>query len=385
MFPHPFAPFLSRPRPQRSHFSAICADFCERRRGIRRPGGRTPPAFALIRGISGSPRTHVQLADLAARQYGVVSRAQLDSLGYSDDAIDGATAIGRLHRVHQTVFAVGHAGLSRHGKSLAAVLARGEGAVLSFQSAAWLWGIEGTLDLPVEVSVSWRGHHRDKLRVHHCPALRDEDTTIFERVPVTAVPRTLLDLASAVKPRRLERALDRAERLDLLDLDAVDRLLAALPTHPSRGKLTRVIDVHREPAFARSRGEKRFLQLLREAGLPRPHVNTWVEGYEVDLYFERERFAVELDSWDAHKTRRSFAEDRKRQEDLMMVGIEMIRITGTRLAREPEQVAQRLAFLLGRRRDELERLEITDHVPGVRRDPPPARITANARKQAGGR
>jgi very-short-patch-repair endonuclease len=332
--------------------------------------------------MDGSPRTHRELAELAARQYGVVSRAQLDLLGYSDDAIDGATSIGRLYRVHQTVFAVGHAGLSRHGKSLAAVLARGETAVLSFQSAAWLWGIEATLDLPVEVSVSWRGHRRDKLRVHHCPALRDEDTTIYERIPVTAVPRTLLDLASTVKPRRLERALDRAERLDLLDIDAVDRLLAALPTHPSRGTLQRTIDIHRESGSARSRGEERMLRLLRDAGLPRPHLNTWVESYEVDLYFERERFAVELDSWDAHKTRRSFAEDRKRQEDLLLAGIEMVRITGTRLAREPEQVAERLGILLGRRRDELARLKMTEHVPSVRRDPAISRISANAGKRA---
>jgi very-short-patch-repair endonuclease len=306
--------------------------------------------------MSGSLRTHQQLAELAAGQYGVVSRRQLEGLGYSGDSIDGATSTRRLHQVHRTVFAVGHGGLSRRGKCMAAVLARGEGAVLSFQSAAWLLGIEGTLELPVEISVCWRGHRRDKLRVHHCPALRPEDLTKVDRIPVTAVHRTLLDLASVVKPRRLERALDRAERLDLLDLDAVDDLLKALPGHPSRGRLRRAIDVHREPGFARSRGEKRFLRLLREAGLPRPHLNTWVEGYEVDLYFERERFAVELDSWDAHKTRRSFEEDRKRQENLMLAGIVMIRITGTSLARRPEEIAEHLTILLGTRRDELARL-----------------------------
>jgi very-short-patch-repair endonuclease len=333
--------------------------------------------------MDGSPRTHQELAELAARQYGVVTRRQLGRLGYSQDAIDGASASGRLHSVHQTVFAVGHGGLSRRGKCLAAVLARGEGAVLSFQSAAWLWGIEGTLELPIEVSVSWRGHRRDKLRLHHCPALRAKDVAIFERIPVTAVPRTLLDLASEVKPRRLERALDRAERRGILDIDAVDELLSALPTHPSRSKLLRAVDIHREVGSARSRGEKRFLRLLRDAGLPRPHLNTWVEGYEVDLYFERERFAVELDSWDAHKTRRSFEEDRKRHENLLLAGIEMIRITGTRLAREPEQVAERLAILLTRRREELARLGSADDVPGVRSYPPIPRISANAGRRAG--
>lgn len=349
----------------------------------RRGGGENFQSFALSRDMDGSLRTHRELADLAARQYGVVSRRQLEGLGYSGDSIDGATAIRRLHPVHHTVFAVGHGGLSRRGKCMAAVLAPGDGAVLSFQSAAWLLGIEGSLELPVEVSVRWRGHRRDKLRVHHCPALRPGDVTVVDRIPVTAVHRTLLDLASVVKPRRLERALDRTERLNLLDLDAVDDLLKALPGHPSRGRLRRVIDIHREPGFARSRGEKQLLRLLREAGLPRPHLNTWVEGYEVDLYFERERFAVELDSWDAHKTRKSFEEDLKRGENLMVAGIVLVRFTGTSLARRPEEVAENLTILLGRRRDELARL--SENPPGVRRDPPISRISANAKLRDGGR
>ncbi len=311
-------------------------------------------------------RTHRELADLAADQYGVVSHRQLEELGYSKTTIARASSTRRLHPVHKTVFAVGHGGLSRRGKCFAAVLARGEGALLSYRSAAWLWGIEAVLELPIDVSVRWRGHSRDRLLLHHCPALREEDRAEVERIPVTAVPRTLLDLASVVKLRRLERALDRTERLDLLDLDAIDKLLDEVRHHPGVRNLRRVIDVHRESGSARSRGEKRFLQLLRQAGLPRPHLNTWVEGYEVDLYFERERFAVELDSWDAHKTRRSFEEDRKRQEDLMLAGIEMIRITGSRLPREPEQIAERLGILLRRRREELAERGST---PSTRRSP----------------
>jgi very-short-patch-repair endonuclease len=353
MFPRPFAPFQALPHPDRSHKAARCGKNCERRAGRRAQGGRTRGPFALSPGMEHGLRTHRELADLAARQYGVVSHQQLEGLGYSRTTIARAASTGRLHAVHKTVFAVGHGGLSRSGKCFAAVLARGEGALLSYRSAAWLWGIEAVLELPIEVSVRWRGHSRDRLLLHHCPALREEDRAEVERIPVTAIPRTLLDLASVVKLRRLERALDRTERLDLLDLDAIDKLLGEVRHHPGGRNLRRAIEVHREPGFARSRGEKRFLQLLREAGLPRPHLNTWVEGYEVDLYFEREQFAVELDSWDAHRSRRSFEEDPQRHENLKLAGIEMIRITGTRLAREPDQITERLGILLRRRREEL--------------------------------
>ena len=82
---------------------------------------------------------------------------------------------------------------------MAAVLFRGEGALISYQSAAWLWGLEKKLEIPVNVSVRWRGHAQDGIGLHHCPALRDEDVAATERLPVTAVPRTLLDYASTAK------------------------------------------------------------------------------------------------------------------------------------------------------------------------------------------
>ena len=97
--------------------------------------------------------------------------------------------------------------------------------------------------------------------------------------------------------------------------------------------------IYREKGFTRSGGEKRMLAALADAGVRRPGVNNFVEGYEIDFYWERERFAVELDSWEHHRSRRSFEEDRKRQEELALAGIETIRITGTRLKREPREVA----------------------------------------------
>lgn len=299
-------------------------------------------------------RTHHPLAKLAARQHGVVSAAQLMRLDYTVTAIQRAEEGGRLHRVHRGVFAVGHPGLTPHGRCLAAVFARGEGALLSYRSAGWLWGLEPTLELPIEVSVPWRGHRRSPLHPHHCPALRAEDSTSSEGIPVTAVPRTLLDLASVLPVWRLERAVDHAQRQDLLHLAPVRRLLEEVRGHPGRRKLRRALDLYDEPEFTRSGGERRMLQLVRKAGLPRPKVNLFIEGFELDFFWEAERFAVELDSWDAHRSRKSFETDPLRQEELKLAGIEMIRITGRRLKHKPDEVMERLRVFLARRRHELQ-------------------------------
>lgn len=290
------------------------------------------------------------MANLAARQYGIVTRDQLAELGYTDHMVDHALRTGRLQAWHRHVFAVGHGGLSPHGLCKAAVMFRGRGALISYQSAVWLWGLERKLEIPINVSVRWRGHSQSAIGLHHCPALRDEDFAMTERLPVTSVPRTLLDYASTAKQYRLEFALDRADRLDLLDPVAVDRILDEVRGHRGRGPLAKALTIYREIGFTRSGGEKKMLAVLADAGIRRPAVNNFVEGYELDFFWERERFAVELDSWEHHRSRRSFEADRERQENLAMAGIETIRITGTRLKHEPTQVASRIAEHLERRR-----------------------------------
>jgi hypothetical protein len=114
-------------------------------------------AFALSRSMYGELRTHQRMADRAARQYGVVTRRQLAKLGYTGEMIDHDLETGRLQAWHRSVFAVGHQGLSPHGLCMAAVLFRGQGALISHQSAIWLWGLEKKLEIPVHVSVRWRG------------------------------------------------------------------------------------------------------------------------------------------------------------------------------------------------------------------------------------
>jgi predicted transcriptional regulator of viral defense system len=147
------------------------------------------------------------IADLAAAQHGVVALRQLRALGMSDRAVHGRAARGLLHRVHQGVYAVGHTVLSVHGGWMAAVLAAGEGAVLSHRAAAALWSLYGAPASSVDVIVTGRARSRPGLRVHR-HALREDEVTERDSIPVTTVAPTLLDLAGVVTPRGVERAID---------------------------------------------------------------------------------------------------------------------------------------------------------------------------------
>lgn len=144
--------------------------------------------------------------------------------------------------------------------------------------------------------------------------------------------------------------VERSEELGLFDLGAVEELLARTVGHHGHGRLRRAIALYRPSSFTRSGLERRFLELVIEAGLPQPRTNFVEHGFELDCYWPEFRFAVELDVFETHGTRAAFERDRKRQEDLLLVGIAMTRVTGPRLEREPTEVLRRVARLLEQRR-----------------------------------
>lgn len=239
---------------------------------------------------------------------------------------------------------------------MAAALSCGADSLLSHRSAAWLWGLTKRWTPIVEVTAASPRATREEIRVHSAAAITQEDRSMHEGIPVTAIPRTLLDYA-VVDPRFLGGTIERAERLGLLDLIAIDAFLGRSRGFRGVARLRTALEIYRDPAFTRSRLERRFLALVKRAALPKPFMNCFVEGYELDAYWPAWRFAVELDTYDYHGGHAAFENDRLRQEDLKLVGIEMTRITGARIDREPEAVVNRLTRLLAQRRQDLR------HVP----------------------
>jgi hypothetical protein len=295
---------------------------------------------------------HRLLAELATRQHGVVSARQLLELGYSRDQISHDAVAGRLLRLHRGVYAVGHGDLDWNARCLAAVLASAP-ALASHASAGRLWGLLRYDPPTIDVTVPTGRRRISRARVHRA-RLAGQDEAECAGIPVTSVARTVLDLGATLPPDRLEKALERAEELRVFDLGALDELLARVTHHRGVGVLRGALAVHRDhPAFTRSDLERRFLALVGAAGLPRPSMNFNVGGFELDAFWVAERFAVELDVYETHGGRAAFERDRLRQEELKLAGVEMIRVTGARLDREPQRVVERLATLLSRRRCEL--------------------------------
>jgi very-short-patch-repair endonuclease len=307
-----------------------------------------------------------ELAALARRQHGVVSVRQLRRLGYSPSSVGRATVTGQLHRLHHGVYAVGHTNISLQGRCLAGVLASGPRALLSHYSAGWLLGLMPTRPVPVHVTTPIPRKRRDSIRVHHSRTLIDADRALAQEIPVTSVARTALDLAAVLRFRSLRRLVRRSEELEVFDLADFRSVLARNRGHRGAFHLERAIGIYEPPRLTRSELERELLRLLEQAGLSRPSTAFVVAGYELDLYWPELRFAVELDVYATHGGHESFEEDRRRDEDLKLAEVELTRVTGRRLEREPQQVVDRIRQLLDQRRRQLA----------------PAAITATARRSS---
>jgi hypothetical protein len=292
-----------------------------------------------------------RIVELAERQHGVVSRGQLMAIGMGRNAIDNAARAGRLHRLHAGVYAVGHQVLSRQGRWMAAVLACGNDAVLSHQTAAVHWRIAAFRGA-IEVTSPRDTRSRCEIRRHYARLPADE-ATVREGIPVTSVHRTLFDLAAIIPADRLEGAMRQAEFLHLWDRVSLPALLVRYPGHRGNAKLRLCLErLGRTVGFTRSDFEELFLPFVDRFGLPRPHLNARIQvrgrWIEVDCLWRGERLIVELDSRAAHETRSAFEADRDRDRRLQADGWRVVRITWHQLRDAPEVLARDLLTMLGR-------------------------------------
>jgi Protein of unknown function (DUF559) len=294
------------------------------------------------------------IAALADRQHGVVARRQLSAVGLGSGAIQHRLSTGRLHRVFPGAFAVGRTGLTGHGIWMAAVLSCRDEALLSHRSAAALWGFAAHAGSSIDVTVSGaRRRGPPGIRVHG-GILDAEDRASFNGIPVTSVPRTLLELAAVVDSNRLERAVEEAERIELFDLGALERLCERSARRRGSKRLRAVLEGIRPVPETRSELERRFIAVCRRADLPAPSINSWVEGYEVDALWEEGRLVVELDGYAFHRTRGSFERDRARDAALLLTRDRVLRVTARRLADDPDSVVEMVRRLLASPSRELE-------------------------------
>jgi predicted transcriptional regulator of viral defense system len=292
------------------------------------------------------------ISDLAGRQHGVVALTQLVDLGLTVRTVDKRVGGGRLHRVHQGVYAVGHPALTADGRRMAAVLACGLDAVLSHRSAAALWDLRLDERSSIDVTApNRRGRIPKGIDAHRHGSLRLADRTSLKGIPCTTVARTLLDLAGVVGMRQLEKAISEAEVLRLFDLDTMREVIARSRGRRGIARLRLLVsEFDPRTKLTRSELERRFLALCGRAGLPPPEVNVPLalgrDLIEADFLWRDARLIVEADGRAFHDTASAFERDRRRDQRLMLAGWQVIRCTWRQVVDEPADLARTLRKLL---------------------------------------
>jgi hypothetical protein len=279
-----------------------------------------------------------------------VTLAELEALGLSPRAVRHRVASGRLHRVHQGVYASD--GLTRHGRWMAAVVASGHGELLSHRSAAALWGLAPGEGREVDVTVPRSGYRRPGIALHSRCTVEPADIASHNGIPCTSVARTLVDYGATVDRGRLVKAVDRAEELRLFDLADMSETLRRCERRRGAPLLRDVLTDYDGPVETSNFAENRFLALIDGAGLPRPLVNSWMpleegSGYRPDFFWPDARLIVEVDGRTHHARRLAFEHDRRRDRRLALEGLTTCRYAATELEDAPDAVISELRRLLG--------------------------------------
>ncbi len=291
----------------------------------------------------------MQVALRAAEQQGQITIAQLRSCGLGRNAVAARVRNGWLHRMYLGVYAVGHAGVTREGRAMAAVLACGQRAYLSWYWAGMLGECLPWEDrLPDVTVVATKARTVQGIRVHRARSLHWRDVTHHNGIPVTAPERTLLDLATVLSPEALRSAARRAQAAHRVHIRQLLACIERSNGHPGVGPLRAVIADG--PAPTRSDLEDRLLDLLDRAGVERPEINAplRLDGRTIipDLLWRTPRVAIEADSerWHEHKLTRE--NDADKQAILEARGWRVLRIDEQQLRSHPQQTLARIRAAL---------------------------------------
>jgi hypothetical protein len=291
----------------------------------------------------------------ATTQGGVVSLDQLREGGVSRQLAAERAEASHLHRIHRGVYTVGHRSISRYAHLRAALLACGEGAVISHGTAAAFQGLWDEWPTLIDVTVPVEaGRKIDGIRCRRCRYPEPEEVDTRQGVAVTTVARTCVDLAGMVGMKTLRKTVGRAAMLRKLDLQAVDIAiynakrrrglkvleLALIPYRTKDGNVPNV----------RSDFETLVLPELIEMGLPRPEVNVWLqlegERFLIDFLWEAQRVIVETDGRETHETPTAFQDDRRRDQFFVASGYRAMRVTWSQMQSERDAVLKRVAKAL---------------------------------------
>ena len=272
----------------------------------------------------------------------MITAAQLVQSGLTYSGISKRAAKGRLHRKYPGVYAVGQPRLSQQGEWIAATLACGHGAYLASFNAAvhmklWRRRVTGIHVLMPRGRRTPRG-----VQAHTYRRLDPRDVTVRNGIPVTTVPRTLVDLSDVLTPHQLANVIHEAAFHKLFDERAVRAAIHRANGRHNLHVLERALELNAAgSAGTKSELEDRFLALTSKSGLPEPLVNTKVQDIEVDFHWPSLNLVVEVDG-PGHTRPRIKREDKERDARLRAAGHTVLRVLDHEIDHRPETVASSL-------------------------------------------
>jgi hypothetical protein len=289
------------------------------------------------------------LTELAARQHGVVTRAEARHAGLNDRAIEWRVATGRWLVAQRGVYTIAGAPETYEQRLLAAVLAAGKVAVASHRSAARVEHIPGFERATVEVTVL---HPRRRAKPiaggkrHYSTLLPDAHRKTVDAIPTTTVARTLFDLCAVVHPGRAERAVDNCLSRRWVTVPALWKVLDDLAIQGRNGTcaLREILSERGEGYVAPASDlERIFLGLLARSGLPVPvreldlgDTDQWTG--RVEFVYREQSVLVEIDSRLHHTAMLDFERDRERDNAFVAQGWRVLRFTYAMLVDTPSMV-----------------------------------------------
>ncbi|MGH2954704.1 MAG: type IV toxin-antitoxin system AbiEi family antitoxin domain-containing protein [Solirubrobacterales bacterium] len=284
-----------------------------------------------------------KLERIASAQHGVVTRAEALAADVSVDEITRRLRKGALLRVYRGVYRVGHRAPSTEARYLAAARACGDGALLSGRAAAHLYGlVRGQEPEPEVITPTERripGVITRRSRVIH-----PLDATSWRAIPITTVPRTLVDLAAAMAAEELARACHEAGVRFRTTPAQVEAVLERRPSSPGAAKLRRVL--RGDERVTLSKLERGFLEVLHGAKLPLPQTNRPAGGRRVDCRWPEHRLTIEVDSYRYHGSRHAWEQDRRREREAHARGDQFRRYTYGDVFANPALMLTELRSLL---------------------------------------
>jgi predicted transcriptional regulator of viral defense system len=288
-----------------------------------------------------------QAWELAGRQHGIVTRQQLLALGFSSRSIEHRRDTGRLHLVARGVYAIGWPALDRRRRWMAAALTCGEEAALSHRSAAALFGIGAELPGRIDVSIPRRCElRRPGLLIRGRSSLMSGDLGFSDGIPVTSPTRTLIDLTTELDIVAIERAVNEADKRDLVDPESLRAALDRYAGEPGVRPLRKLLD---KLTFRLSDSDLEiyFRPIAKSVGLPPPFSKQWVNGFEVDFFWPELGLVVETDGLRYHRTPSAQARDARRDRAHVLAGMTPLRFTHYEVRYERHQVRRALTKALG--------------------------------------